>query len=127
VRRRSLADRSRAVVVALGVLLAIALGGGAVVLAETINGGPENDTLVGTENADSITGDGGDDVINGLGGNDFLGGGSGYDVIEGGEGDDQISARDRGVDSIDCGAGNDTATVDRSEDGVFDCETVITP
>lgn len=53
--------------------------------------------------------------------------GSGYQVISGTPGDDVIDARNGHPDTIDCGAGNDTVTVDRSEDGVFDCETVITP
>lgn len=124
---RSIADRGHALLVAVAVLLAIALGGGAVVLAQTIDGGPDNDTLVGTENGDRISGGAGDDFINALGGDDVVGGGPGYDVIDAGEGDDFILARDDAVDSIDCGAGNDTVEVDRSEDGVFDCETVITP
>jgi Ca2+-binding RTX toxin-like protein len=54
-------------------------------------------------------------------------GGPGYDVITGTAGADVINARDGGPDTIDCGAGNDTVYVDRSEDGVYDCETVITP
>jgi hypothetical protein len=58
---------------------------------------------------------------------DSIQGGPGYEQIGGTPGDDQIDARDGGPDTIDCGAGNDTVTVDRSEDGVYDCETVITP
>ena len=50
-----------------------------------------------------------------------------YDVINGTAGDDVIHARDQGPDTIDCGAGNDTVYVDRSEDGVYECETVVTP
>ena len=50
-----------------------------------------------------------------------------YDVINGTPGDDVIHARDGGPDTIDCAAGNDTAYVDRSEDGVYDCESVVTP
>jgi Ca2+-binding RTX toxin-like protein len=83
--------RSRALVLAVAVLLAIALTTGAVVLAKAINGGP------------------------------------GYDVINGTAGNDVIQARDSGPDTIDCGPGNDTVYVDRSEDGVYNCETVITP
>jgi Ca2+-binding RTX toxin-like protein len=84
-------DRSRALILAVGVLLAVALVTGAVVIAKTINGGP------------------------------------GYDVIKGTAGNDVIQARDNGPDTIDCGAGNDTVYVDRSEDGVYDCENVVTP
>jgi Ca2+-binding RTX toxin-like protein len=56
-----------------------------------------------------------------------INGGSGYDVLSGTPGDDVINARDGGPDTIDCGAGNDTVYVDRSEEGVYDCETVIAP
>jgi Ca2+-binding RTX toxin-like protein len=84
-------DRGRALVLAVAVLLAIALVTGAVVLAQTINGGP------------------------------------GYEVIKGSAGNDVIHARDDGPDTIDCRAGNDTVYVDRAEDGVYDCETVVTP
>jgi Ca2+-binding RTX toxin-like protein len=88
---RSFRDRGRAFALAVAVLLAIALAGGAVVIAETIDGQP------------------------------------GYEVITGTPEDDVIHARDGGPDTIDCGAGDDTVYVDRSEDGVFDCETVIAP
>ena len=54
-------------------------------------------------------------------------GAPGYEVINGTPRDDVIRARDGGPDTIDCGAGDDTVYVDRSEDGVYDCETVITP
>jgi Ca2+-binding RTX toxin-like protein len=56
-----------------------------------------------------------------------INGGPSYDVITGTSGADVINARDGGPDTINCGAGNDTVYVDRSEDGVYDCETVITP
>jgi hypothetical protein len=48
-------------------------------------------------------------------------------VITGTAAGDVINARDGGPDTIDCGAGNDTVYVDRSEDGVTNCETVVTP
>jgi hypothetical protein len=50
-----------------------------------------------------------------------------YDAINGTAGNDVIQARDTGPDTIDCGAGIDTVYVDRSEDGVYNCETVIAP
>ena len=56
-----------------------------------------------------------------------INGGPGYEVINGTARDDVIRARDGGPDTINCGAGNDTVYFDRSEDGVYDCETVITP
>jgi Ca2+-binding RTX toxin-like protein len=88
---RRLGERSRALILAVAVVLAIALATAAFVIAQTINGG------------------------------------SGYDVITGTAGNDVINARDNGPDTIDCGAGIDTVYVDRSEDGVYDCEKVITP
>jgi Ca2+-binding RTX toxin-like protein len=54
-------------------------------------------------------------------------GGPGYEVIYGTSSDDVIRARDNGPDTIECGAGNDTVYVDRVEDGVYDCEKVVTP
>ena len=56
-----------------------------------------------------------------------ISGGPGYQVINGTPRDDVIRARDDGPDTIDCGAGNDTVFVDRSEDGVFNCERVVMP
>jgi Ca2+-binding RTX toxin-like protein len=56
-----------------------------------------------------------------------IGGGPGYEVLNGSAGNDTINARDNGPDTIDCGAGIDKVYVDRAEDGVFDCETVVTP
>jgi Ca2+-binding RTX toxin-like protein len=56
-----------------------------------------------------------------------INGGPGYQVLNGTAGNDVIHARDDGPDTIDCRGGNDTVYVDRAEDGVYDCETVITP
>ncbi len=56
-----------------------------------------------------------------------INGGPGYEVINGTARNDVIHARDDGPDTIDCGAGNDTVYVDRAEDGVYNCETVVTP
>jgi Ca2+-binding RTX toxin-like protein len=56
-----------------------------------------------------------------------INGGPSYDVINGTTGNDVIQARDNGPDTIDCGPGNDTVYVDRAEDGVYNCESVITP
>ena len=98
------------------------------------DGGP--DRLIGSNRADVINGRGGGDEIRGRGGKDVLrggpggdaiGGGKGFDRLIGGRGGDRIAARDRRPDEIDCGAGRDVATVDRHEDGVFDCERLRTP
>jgi Ca2+-binding RTX toxin-like protein len=167
---RRAGDRSTALVVALCVLLAIALGAGAIVVAKSIKGSPSGETLVGTKKRDRISGRGGDDLIKGKRGRDRLRGGAGNDTVNGGKGKDRVSggpgddilvggrgpdkliggpgrdeigmrdgveqgspgndvikARDGQPDEIDCGAGNDKVFVDRVEDGVYDCETVVTP
>ena len=89
--RARVSERSKALIVAVAVLVAMALATGAVVIAKTVNGGP------------------------------------GYEVLQGTAGNDTINARDGGPDTIYCGAGDDTVIVDRSEDGIYDCEHVITP
>ncbi len=65
-------------------------------------------------------------MLTGGQGNDTLDGAGGADTIAGGEGDDTIAARDGVADAIDCGVGNDTATVD-ALDTVSGCETVVRP
>jgi Ca2+-binding RTX toxin-like protein len=163
-------ERPQALLVALCVLLAFALGAGAVVGAKAITGSSSGDVIKGTKKADRILGRGGDDLIKGKkgrdrlfgnGGNDTLVGGKGKDKLRGGPGEDVISggpgpdrivggdganqinmvdgveqgspgddvidARNGKLDEIDCGAGTDTVYVDRAEDGVYDCEKVITP
>ena len=44
-----------------------------------------------------------------------------------GTGEDTIYARDGERDVINCGPGYDIAYVDRSEDGVHNCEAVVAP
>jgi hemolysin type calcium-binding protein len=159
-----------ALIVALCVLLAFALGAGVMVAAKTLKGSPKGEKLVGSKKRDKISGRGGDDLIKGKRGRDKLGGGGGNDTLNGGKGRDRlrggpgedvllggrgrdkifggagrdqinmlegveqpspgndvIKARDGGLDEINCGDGNDTAYVDRAEDGVFNCERVVTP
>ncbi len=105
---------------------------------------PKGLKIVGTKNNDYLAGKGGNDHIYGLGGNDtilggagddWLYGGNGNDVINGGPGSDHIFggagsdtiyAQDGERDIIDCGAGQDRATVD-AFDVVKNCEIVITP
>jgi Ca2+-binding RTX toxin-like protein len=156
--------------VALCILIAFALGAGAVVGAKTITGSKKGEVLKGTKKADRISGRRGDDLIRGKrgrdrlrgnGGNDTLLGGKGKDRLKGGRGEDRLlggGGRDRMIggpnsnqlnmmngveqgspgndvikgrngepDEIDCGAGNDKVIVDRVEEGVYDCETVVAP
>jgi hypothetical protein len=128
--------RGQRLVVALGVILAIALTSGGVVLAAVIVGDGGPNRLIGTNGHDVIGGRGGADMIRGRGGRDVLRGGRGRDRVVGGKafdrlkagrGGDRIRARDGQPDEIDCGAGRDVATVDRHEDGVFDCERLRVP
>jgi Ca2+-binding RTX toxin-like protein len=146
--------RGQGLVVALAVITGIALAsGGVVVLAgsgkpsgaatttatakpATTVGDAGSNRLIGTNRHDAMSGRGGNDVIKGRGGKDVLRGGGGGDRIAGGKkfdridgerGRDRIHARDGQPDEIDCGPGRDVATVDRHEDGVFDCERLRAP
>src|SRR5215211_3624389 len=95
-----------------GLVAALALVPAAAVAA-TIEGGPGNEHLRGTNAADEINGNGGNDRIFGRGGNDTLRGGPGNDRVFGGRGDDFISGDANGVgdrtsfDFLSGNAGND--------------------
>ena len=84
---------------------------------ENVVAGNLADTLVGSAAANTLTGGQGNDTLDGAGG---------PDTIVAGEGDDTISARDGVADALDCGVGNDSATVD-ALDTVSGCETVLRP
>lgn len=94
--------------------------------ADVLIGGFGNDRLEGGDDGDSLTG--GD-------GNDTLDGGAGPDSFVGdspiGVGNDTILARDGTAESIDCGPGTDTATIDAADtvpaDAFSRCETVDRP
>jgi hypothetical protein len=101
--------------------------------ADALSGAAGADCLFGGNGADWLGGGDGDDVLHGGAGDDQLRGGAGADrlfgeggadVLLGGAGADRISTVDRKRDTIDCGAGRDTATVDRI-DKVRNCEKVI--
>jgi Ca2+-binding RTX toxin-like protein len=100
--------------------------------ADALSGDAGADCLFGGNGADWLGGGDGDDVLRGGAGDDQLRGGAGADrlfgeggadVLLGGAGADRISAADRKRDTVDCGAGRDTATVDRI-DKVRNCEKV---
>ncbi|MEM9355818.1 MAG: LamG-like jellyroll fold domain-containing protein [Pseudomonadota bacterium] len=57
---------------------------------ETLNGGQENDVLVGQDGADIVNGGYGDDRLEGGAGNDVLDGDRGSDLLIGGAGDDTL-------------------------------------
>lgn len=110
------------------------LGGG----NSTVAAAGGNDRVTGGSYGETIDGGAGDDRLEGGFGDDALTGGPGRDQIYGdrtGEqcglfetctvpfGNDVIDARDGEADSVDCGPGNDRATVD-ALDTVSGCETV---
>lgn len=82
-------------------------------------GGPGNDRITGGYGADLLEGGAGADTIVG---------GAGSDTLRGAEGDDAIDARDGVPDSVDCGDGVDSASVDQTDPPdlttAFGCETV---
>jgi Ca2+-binding RTX toxin-like protein len=97
-------------------------------------GNAGNDTIDGGKGKDKVRGGPGADVLAGGEGNDRIVGGDGRNelnmadgVQQGSPGDDLIDARNGQLDEIDCGAGDDVVYVDRAEDGVYDCEKVVTP
>jgi D-alanyl-D-alanine carboxypeptidase len=126
-----------AVVAVCGAFAAVALA------VAPPHGTSGDDKLTGTKHADVLKGLAGNDKLLGGRGSDRLIGGKGNDKLLGGPGrdefnmeagvqlsapgDDVINARDGGKDEINCGAGHDIATVDASEDGVYDCEEVREP
>jgi Ca2+-binding RTX toxin-like protein len=95
---------------------------------DNANGGRGDDALSGGRGDDRLNGGLGDDRLNGGRGDDVLTDDRGTDRFSGGAGDDTINARDRRGrndrrDVVNCGAGDDTATVD-SDDVVIGCEHV---
>jgi Ca2+-binding RTX toxin-like protein len=103
----------------------------------TVSGEGGNDKLVGHDHAEVIDGGPGDDIVEGGLNHDTLTGGPGKDTIFGDStkdtcnflscriafGNDVIQARDGEQDTIDCGVGDDRATVD-AIDVVANCEQV---
>jgi Ca2+-binding RTX toxin-like protein len=71
-----------------------------------LDGGTENDVLVGSNNRDTLRGGAGNDILRGMGGNDIIWGGLGDDRMEGGLGDDWMYG-EGGNDTMLGGLGND--------------------
>jgi hypothetical protein len=106
-----------------------------------IDGAAEADDLVGTGASERLAGKGGDDKLRGKGGDDCVGGGPGgddarggagddkvrggpgIDRLKGGAGDDTMRASDKTRDVVRCGAGEDSAVVNR-RDRTRACEKV---
>jgi Ca2+-binding RTX toxin-like protein len=84
---------------------------------EDLTGGPEDDRFVGSSSANTLEGGRGDDELKG---------GPGEDILDGGEDNDSIFARDGEHDVVECGFGEDSATID-AIDTVSHCEHVSYP
>ena len=97
-------------------LSGIAAGGVAVSLDGVANDGP----LGSNANVGAV------EDVRGTASADFLTGGPAAETIRGAGGDDTIDTRGGGVDTVDCGAGNDAARVD-ADDVLTGCETVERP
>ena len=100
--------------------------------ADRLSGGAGTDALFGDAGPDKIAGGSGNDKLTGGAGNDTLAGAAGNDVLTGGSGrnkysagggKDVIAAANGVVETVDCGAGRDRATVDK-KDRVVGCERV---
>jgi Ca2+-binding RTX toxin-like protein len=85
---------------------------------KTIDSGPGNDTVTGTDLADSIVGGEGDDTLTGGAEDDVLNGDAGNDTITGSAGDDVLDGG-VGIDTVSGGIGDDVLT-GLNDDGVSD-------
>jgi Ca2+-binding RTX toxin-like protein len=88
-----------------------------------LRGGAGSDCLRGGAGADSLAGGRGNDKLTGGPGADQLLAGPGHDTVRAGAGDDLVSAQDGVAERIDCGPGDDLASVDAS-DVLTGCEKV---
>ena len=102
-------------------------------LANVVLGSGNGDVLRGTDRGERLAGFGGedeiwslagDDRLSGGGGDDELYGGQGHDALLGGAGDDFIEAKDGELDYVECGSGNDVASVDLGDRVARTCETL---
>jgi Ca2+-binding RTX toxin-like protein len=89
---------------------------------DCLTGDAGDDWLSGGDGADDLRGGAGDDLVYGGAGNDQIDAGKGRDVVKAGTGNDTIKAKDRKAETIDCGAGKDTVTADKT-DKLKGCET----
>lgn len=90
---------------------------------DKLNGGSGDDNLAGGTGNDRLVGGPGRDTSTGGAGNDTIVGGPGRNSYSGGAGNDKLTAVNRIRETVDCGAGRDTARVDRV-DRVKGCERV---
>lgn len=90
-----------------------------------LEGDRGDDVLIGELGADDIRGGAGKDRISGGPGPDVLTGGRGRDVIFGDAGNDLVDAADGTADTIDCGPGSDSASLDPRDAGAQRCESRV--
>jgi Ca2+-binding RTX toxin-like protein len=104
----------------------------------TVRAAGGSDTIHSGDGADTVDGGAGDDQIDAGFGDDVITGGPGRDTIsadrQGGDcgplwckypyGNDTVDVRDGEVDSVTCGAGDDTVKADPSDVVAPDCEHV---
>jgi Ca2+-binding RTX toxin-like protein len=83
-------------------------------------------TFRGLGGDDTFLGGAGPDFVDAGLGNDSLTPGAGSDTIHAGEGNDVINVQDGAIDIVECGAGTDSVTADRS-DALSNCENVSLP
>ena len=85
---------------------------------ETVEGGSQNDTVVGNDTvSERLDGGGGNDSLSGGGGNDTLLGGIGNDRLSGGTGNDSLEGGS-GDDTLDGGTGDDRLLGDAGNDSL---------
>jgi Ca2+-binding RTX toxin-like protein len=118
-------------VAVVGLLLLSLAAGDAVAGAElggrgddALRGSGLEDRLSGFGGEDGIWGFAGDDGLSGGGDDDELYGGPGRDALLGGAGDDFMETKDGERDYVDCGPGDDAASVDMQDRVSNSCETV---
>lgn len=85
-----------------------------------LEGGDDDDTLIGLNSDDAILGKNGDDTLYGEAGNDTLNGGNDNDKIDGGDGNDVIIGG-RGNDVVKTGKGRDQIVIESSKEGKDKC------
>lgn len=123
--------QSRLLIAVVGLLLLSLAAGDALAGAEL--GGRGDDALRGSGRDDRLTGYGGEDGIWGFAGYDGLSGGPGNDelyagpgrdTLLGGTGDDFVETKDGERDYVECGPGDDAASVDPRDRVSNTCETI---
>jgi hypothetical protein len=85
---------------------------------------PDVENLTGGLGADTLVGSAGPNQLVGAAGNDDITGGGGPDQLDGAGDSDTIRARDREVDTVTCGPGDDTVLADWNDTVAADCEHV---